>query len=223
MTFKERFIEWAEKRDRKLLEDDAVSGLYKKNRRYHRYFEGYTEYPRMSADGRLKIVRVYTGVYYRADLSALHYALSRAGYILLWILAVICQATAIIADYSYNYTPYVTVFEALGIPASFALMLAVFNAALTERRLKIRQYRTVHNLTVIIAMTGAVIHLVTALSMILNIIIMCAAGNGIWAGPVKLFIAATCFFAVWFIERRIPYITEENPEKSGPGGIEIVK
>lgn len=224
MTLKERFIAWAEKRDRKMTEQDSLMSRFRRNRSYHRYFEGYTEYTRVDSKGRLKIVREYTGQFYRASLSSPLYALARGGAIVLWAISAFCMISATIGNYPYNYTWYVTVPEALGFPALVALMIAVFSAALQERNLKIRQYRTTHTATVFIAFIGAAVHLLTAIAMFINIFITGSqAMSGIWWGPVRMVIASICFLACALIEKNISYDSMENPNKPGPGGIEILR
>lgn len=222
MTLKERFIAWAEKRDKKITEQDSLMSRFRRNRSYHRYFEGYTEYTQLNEKGTLKIVRVYTGQYYRDTLSTPMYALARIGAILLWAASAFCMVSATIGNFPYNYTWYVTVAEALGFPALAALMIAVFAAALQERKLKIRQYRTTHVWTVYIAFIGAAIHLLTAINMCINIFITgLQAEPGIWWGPVRMVMACICFLACGLIEKNISYESLENPEKPRPGGIEI--
>jgi len=221
MTVKERFIQWVEKLDRRQREQDSISSRYKRNRKYHSHFEGYTEYPQLQADGHVRIVRVYTGAYYRADRSNASYILSRIGYILLWALAVYCQVSAALTDQGYNYRWYVTVPEALGFPAAFLMMIMVFSAALCERKMLIRQYKRIHKRMPLIAFIGACILLVTAVCMTVYILSNAASAvTGIWIPPVKMLIASVCFIAIWFLERRIDYETIENPNKVS-GGIEI--
>jgi len=197
---------------------------FRRNRSYHRYFEGYTEYTPIDEKGRMKIVREYTGSYYRADLSTPMYALARGGAILLWLASAVCMVTATIGDYPYNYTWYVTAAEALGFPFLVALMIAVFSAALAERRLKIRQYRNTHSATVYIAFIGAAVHLLSAINMCINIFITSSQANaGIWWGPVRMAVASGCFLACGLIEKHINYEVLENPVKPGPGGVEIIR
>lgn len=224
MTLKERFIAWTEKRDKKLVEEEAVSRLYRKNRRYHRYFEGYTEYTRMDIKGTLRIERVYTGSYYSAHLSTALYALTRIGYIILALIAAYCDISATITNYPYNFTWYCTVPEALGFPLTFGLIMAVVSTALAERKLKIRQYRTIHTTKVYLGYIGAGVHLVTMITMIINILITgSAATPGIWWGPVKMLAAAICFTIVAICEKKTEYDVLENPVKPEPGGIEITR
>jgi len=199
MTFKERFIEWAEKRDKKITEQDSLMSRFRRNRSYHRYFEGYTEYTPIDEKGRMKIVREYTGSYYRADLSTPMYALARGGAILLWLASAVCMVTATIGDYPYNYTWYVTAAEALGFPNT-------------------------HSATVYIAFIGAAVHLLSAINMCINIFITSSQANaGIWWGPVRMAVASGCFLACGLIEKHINYEVLENPVKPGPGGVEIIR
>ena len=222
MTLKERIAEWAEKRDRRMTEQDNISSRYRRNRKYHSHFEGYTEYTQMQPNGHLKIIRTYTGEYYRADISTPRYVFTRIIYILLWIVAAVCQISATMADMGYNYKWYATVPEAFGFPAAFLMMILVFYTALAERNLKIRQYKHIHKTMPVIALAGSCIHLLTCLCMLLYIILEHSSSiAGIWLPPLKMLAASACFAVIWLIERNARYEILENPEKPAPGGVEI--
>ena len=224
MSIKKRFVDWAEKTDRRQREKDSILTRPRRNRKYHSHFEGYTEYPQLQANGSTKIVRVYTGSYYKASLSNPVYVLVRVAYILLWALCVFCQFSAALADLGYNYIWYVTVPEALSFPASFLMMIMVFSAAICNRLMVIRQYRRIHRTMPLIALIGACLLLLTALCMLIYIIASSSSQiHGIWWPPVKMLVASVCFFIIWFIEKRTEYEIIDNPNKVMPGGIEIEK
>ena len=112
------------------------------SRAYHRNFEGYTEYLSKKKNGRTKIERVYTGIYYRAAMSKserrmqlLKYALAIAAAGSLFIRAAILPVIS-------NYTKYVVMFETVFIFFSAWSVIAYINFVIGGRNMKIRDYKT---------------------------------------------------------------------------------
>lgn len=221
MTTKEKFINWVEKKDRQQQEQDAARIHLLRNRKYHSYFKGYTEYIETKPNGKTKIRRVYTGVYHRVALDNMLYAILRVGYIVLWFVMAVCQISATFADFGYNYTWYATIPQAFGFPVSFCLMVWSFSAALADRNLKIKDYKTCHQTLPRTALVAAAIHTVAALSMGLYLILNLPVPDGALFPPLKLLAAAVCALAIGLIERSLVYERVENPVKPEPGGIEI--
>lgn len=221
MTTKEKFINWIEKKDRQQREQDAARAHLLRNRKYHEYFKGYTEYIETKPNGKTKIRRVYTGVYHRVALNNWLYALLRGGYVVLWFVLAVCQISATFADFGYNYTWYATVPQAFGFPVSFCLMVWTISAALADRNLKLKDYKTYHQTLPRAALAAAVIHALSALSMGLYLILNHPVPEGALLPPLKMLIAAACALGIGLMERSMAYERIENPVKPEPGGIEI--
>lgn len=221
MKTKEKFINWIEKKDRQQREQDAARAHLLRNRKYHSYFKGYTEYIETKPNGRTRIRRVYTAPYRRVALNNWLYALLRGGYVVLWFVMAICQISATFADFGYNYVWYATLPQAVGFPVSFCLMVWVFSAALAERKLKLKDYKTYHQTLPRTALVGAAVHALAAVCMGIYLILNLPISDGSLMPPLYMLIASACALGIGLMERSTVYERVENPVKPEPGGIEI--
>lgn len=221
MGIKEKFIEWTEKTDRRQQDREQLGSIGKVNNRYHKYFQGYTEYTYVDSKGKPKIKRVYTGPYFKAALTNPIYYLIRVLYVLLWIGGVILQFSSVLTDYGYNYNKIVAFIEALGFPLSFSVMIGVFTTLLADRNLKIRQYNSIHRTMPKVAAAGFAVHLACSIAMVIYIIVAKDVVAGIWFPPLMLLGTSLLFLIIAIIESRLDYDWVENPVKPQPGGVEI--
>ncbi len=221
MTLKERFINWVEKRDKKMQEQDELRSRQFRKGGYHRFFEGYTEYTVLKPNGKEKIVRVYTAAYYKAALSTPLYALCRLGYIVLCVAAVIFMLSATTRDIGCNYVWYVNVPVSLSFPAIFATCWCSVSAALADREMKLRHMRTIHKILPIAAIIAAGTYMLSAISMLIFMLIHLPDTEGTLYSLLMLLVSCICTLAIWFIENHVTYNMVENPVEPQPGGVEI--
>jgi len=109
---------------------------------YHRFFEGYTEItvPRPGKGHRIQ--RVYTGDYYRQDLTTGQRILLRVLYVVLFLcIAYLFVSSAVLALAS-NSTWYVTLPQALSLPFLSWTVIAFFSYLPAERDMTIHAYRS---------------------------------------------------------------------------------
>jgi hypothetical protein len=110
---------------------------------YHRFFEGYSEVsvPKPNRKG-YTIQRVYTGDYYRQDLTGGQRLLVRGLYVALFLcIAYLFISTAVLPVTS-NATWYVVLTQAVSIPFLFWILIVLFNYLLAWRDLTIYGYRS---------------------------------------------------------------------------------
>ena len=101
---------------------------------YHRFFEGYTEISVPAADGKgTRIQRIYTGNYYRQDLTPSQRLLLRALYVALFLGAVYLFVSSASLPLASNSTWYVALPQAVTVPFLFWILIA-FSAYLPAGR-----------------------------------------------------------------------------------------
>jgi hypothetical protein len=117
-------------------------GLVLKGRSYRRFFEGYSEYTVSRRYGPgTRIVRVYTGAYYQAELTEKDRLQRRLVYTVLLTAAAALYAAGILARVGSNMVWYVALSEVM---ASFFLgwsLVSLFHYATAGVKMTIREYR----------------------------------------------------------------------------------
>ena len=99
---------------------------------YHGQFEGYSEHYEWDADGKKKLVRTYTGEYYRPAQSPSRRHRFAAARILLFLLGTALFLAGAAQPAVCNRTVYVTIFQALTL-ACLAFVLMGLCTMLTVR------------------------------------------------------------------------------------------
>lgn len=90
---------------------------------YHSQFEGYSEHYEWDEHGKKKLIRVYTGEYYRPALTPAQRKWFAILYILLFFIGTALFITGAALSAVCNGTFYVTIFQALTVVAlAFVLM-----------------------------------------------------------------------------------------------------
>ena len=175
---------------------------------YHRHFEGWSEYKEQDTNGKVRIRRVYTGAWYRQDLSSRRRILLKLLFSTLFVFAavlfMICSAQYV----GSNQCWYVALTQAGAIVGLVWMGIGLFNYLTAKKSMTIAEYRSssgtlrVGSMIVAISFTAAM--LMTLLFVLLQhkgIMfgreVMCAAGY---------LICGVAVFTVNRIEGKIRYI-----------------
>lgn len=208
-------LEWEDKKERFLLRPFH-------SRFYHKYFEGYTEYKRLDKKGKMKITRVYTGQYYRQDMSTKQKVLYRLTYLALYVIALIGFFSGTMQDIPENYNIYINLITAVTVPFLFWVALALVNYLFIEGDMKISDYKSgpvrLKNATL-----GSFVMCVLRL---LSLLLFCAiARDGVDEGSLVAIgaslLAGICAILMNRLERKVPYLPIENQVTPERDGVEI--
>lgn len=96
------------------------------SRSYHEFFEGYTEKELIDEKGHPKIVRVYTGDYYEADLTDCQKKRNKIMVFSMYIAAVCIFICSGIQNVSVNMQKWVVLFEAISLFIMYLLLKPLF-------------------------------------------------------------------------------------------------
>lgn len=127
-------------------EEDSLLGPGKDpyhGRSYHKYFEGYTEYPVTDAKGNVKIKRVYTAPYYRPDLPEKKYIGIKALYFLLTVFSTVIYGYAMLMGVPSNFNRIVAFLEALSLAALFFFFIFLASYIIMKPTMTVRTYRRI--------------------------------------------------------------------------------
>ncbi len=181
---------------------------------YHRHFEDWSEFEEQKTNGEVRIRRVYTGVWYRQDLSDRRGILLKVLFSTIFgfaaVLFIICSAQYVGSNQSW----YVAITQAGGIAGLVWMGIGLFNYLTAKKNMTIAEYRSSSG-TLKVGSNVAAISFTAAMLMTLLFVLlqhkviifgremMCAAGY---------LICGVAVFIVYRIERKIRYI--ETPSKN---------
>ncbi|MDO9085296.1 MAG: hypothetical protein Q7U53_03710 [Anaerolineaceae bacterium] len=175
---------------------------------YHHHFEDWSEFEEQKSNGKVRIRRVYTGVWYRQDLSDRRRIFLKLLFSTLFVFAavlfIICSAQYV----GSNQCWYVAITQAGAIAGLVWMGIGIFNHLTAKKRMTIAEYRsssgTLRVGSIIVAISFTAAMLMTLLFVLLQnkeIMfgreVMCAAGY---------LICVVAVFTVNHIERKIRYI-----------------
>lgn len=110
---------------------------------YHRFFEGYSEITVPKPDGKgYKIQRIYTGDYYRQDLTDGQRILLSVLYVALFLGTAYLFVSSAILPLASNSTWYVALPQAVSLPFLFWIVIAFFSYLPAGRDMTINGYRS---------------------------------------------------------------------------------
>ncbi|MCC8066203.1 MAG: hypothetical protein LIO94_03755 [Clostridiales bacterium] len=113
---------------------------------YHRYFEGWSEYREEDAKGKMRLKRVYTGVYHTAKLSDKKRRNIHLYYGLAWAFAFVLYFIAVSRPLGSNACWYVAAPEALSVVGLFWMGWSLFNYLTAGKNMTLGEYRYVEAL-----------------------------------------------------------------------------
>lgn len=195
------------------------SGIKFRGRHYHQYFEGYSEYCVDLPNGKKKVERIYTGVYYVQELSVHQKILLRISYVLFYVLTAAAFLYPVLQPVPFNTKWFIVLIEAAVIIFMFRLACGLVNYCFGHKRMTAGEYRFSS-----MKVRSEAFRCGTALAVLAVI----AAGYVLRLQDVKYITCAICFiigsfwmFLMFFIEGKIEYRKEKSENKIPPGGIEI--
>jgi hypothetical protein len=127
-----------------LRKDDESGGRRTwRSNAYHRFFEGYSEVsvPKPNGKGHT-IQRVYTGDYYRQDLTQGQRILIRGSYAALFLFVAYMFISSAILPLAINSTWYVVLPEAVSVPFLFWILIAFLFYLPALKDITIADYRS---------------------------------------------------------------------------------
>ncbi len=190
---------------------------------YHKEFEGYTEYRQRDAKGKTKLVRVYTGAWYRQDISTTAYVLIRIAYVVLF--AAMCALIILNGIYGGKYdTPKYLAFTELAT-ILFLTALAytmLINYVFAPRKMTIGDYKSCTRTFQFILKGVAVCFGVDAVFCLLGMLISGnpAAQSGI-VMIIEFLAGSVIALLMLFIEKKIPYTETEGKGPESVHGVEV--
>jgi hypothetical protein len=175
---------------------------------YHRHFEGWSEFEEQKTNGKVKIRRVYTGAWYRQDLSDRCRILLKLLFSTLFVFAVVLFIFCSTQSVGSNQCWYVAITQAGASVGLVWMGIGLFNYLTAKKNMTISEHRSssgtlrVGSMIVSISFTAAM--LMTLLYVLLQYKeimigreVMCAAGY---------LICGVAVFTVNRIERKIRYL-----------------
>lgn len=110
---------------------------------YHKYFEGYSEYKETLPNGKIKIRRIYTGVYHRAELTNFQRIALRLSYCLLYLLSAILFFYGVTRPVGSNTCIYVTIPEAVSILGFLWVFYCLVNYLSAPCNMTVYEYKSI--------------------------------------------------------------------------------
>jgi hypothetical protein len=190
---------------------------------YHRFFEGYKEVKVLDANGRPSIKRIYTGTWFKQNLSTSKYVLLRTWYVLLFagIIFMLIQAASLQKE--SGQVQYLVIPEIATTGGIFLLFYVLFvNYLFVPKRMTLHDYRSSAVLIKQAAMLLSICFGLDAFMQIVYVIShrLAAHTSEVWAA-YRFMIAGIGSFMILWTERRVSYLEIENEVSEQVGGIEI--
>jgi len=175
---------------------------------YHRHFEGWSEYKEQNSSGKVRIRRVYTGAWYRQDLSDRRRIFYKLLFSALFVFAAVLFIFYAAQYVGSNQSWYVAMTQAGGIVGLVWMGIGLFNYLTVKKNMTIAEYRSSSGTLRIGSMIAAISFTAAMLMTLLFVLlqhtevmvgreVMCAAGY---------LICGVAVFTVNRIERKIRYI-----------------
>jgi hypothetical protein len=181
---------------------------------YRRYFEGYSEYKETLPNGKVKIRRIYTGVYHKAELSTGKRRFIRSSYCILFALAILLFFYSVTLPVGSNSCLYVTIPEAFSILGFIWSFYNLVNYLTAPCNMTVYEFRTVAALKRSIS----ILALMLAATGILSVIYFLLNSGGPLSlklsGIATLLLSAVCCLFIYLIEKRIVYTRFLSPNKA---------
>jgi len=205
MGIRERLLIKANRADAKLEEKSSSwHSAY-----YHRYFEGWTEIPETAPSGKVRIKRVYTGEFYKADMSRNGRYMHKMFISLLVLLSAMLYVRAALMPLASNGVWYVVLPEVFALCGFIFLVWFLISKLTSPVMLKIREYREgIKNLK-LAALLQSLFLTLTAINTILHLLLGGGDGGEIVAAVLFL-LAGAAAFGVYLMEKNVKYLRVSN-------------
>jgi hypothetical protein len=190
---------------------------------YHRFFEGYSEITVPKSNGKgTRIERIYTGNYYRQDLTKRQRILIRMLYVGLFLIASILYTSSAIQPLMINSTWYVVLSEAGSLVFLFWILIAFISYLPAAENMTIEDYRS-SSLSLKKATFGGSICLgITVLTMLVFIILNPSLElQKVLFCLAKYLMGGLVILSMNRIEWKVNYLIIPSQNKSPENGFEI--
>ncbi len=197
------------------------------SRSYHRFFEGYTEKGIVDASGNYKIIRVYTGDYYEAQLSKGQQKKYKRSACLLYGAGVILYLAAGIQPSGINRLSPVAFLEGVLLILIFLLARSMFYLMTEKGPYTIRKYRIISENTKKYAKGAALCSWIIAGMAVGGYIFWLIGGKAeLDLSSLICIVGFAACGAVWYrifsMEKRIVYEKRENHQVRPEKGVDIL-
>lgn len=192
-------------------------------RAYHGYFEGYSEVAVPGRNGKgTRIQRVYTGDYFRQDLTAGQRTRIRLLYVVLFLSAVALYVSNAILPLASNSAWYVTLPQAASIVFLAWIIIAFYSYLPAKQDMTIAEYRS-SSLALLKATRGSAISL--GLVAVANLLFIALNPSNEplreLLGAGKYVISAWMTLAINRIEKKVTYLSVPSQHQPPQDSVEI--
>lgn len=187
-----------------------------RTRRYRRFFEGYTEVLEPKPGGGSRTKMVYTGDYYRADMSRTNWRLMKILYWLIFALSFAVWAIFAFKRSAANTVWYVYIPEVVSLCAYLFLLRYLIERAFAPHKLIIREYKeAVKHVRMSAAVLMGALAL-SALTVVLHLIFT-AAEIAELIEAAAFAASGGCVYAIYRLEKGIVYERIPNEDSDADG------
>ena len=218
--------QWTRQKNRKMrkkmLEQDAdTRGFHSSS--YHRYFEGYTEYRRLQPNGCTKLIREYTGKWYRQVLTTSQRIILRIVYFALFILMTVCFMLAGTSAGASGASWCAALIGLATILFMTAMAYVLFiNYFFSPEKMTIGEYKSASKSLQITAIGNSISFLLgSLLSFGYMLLHQKTEEYGLLLTVMEYIICAAIAFLIYKIECSIKYETSDNHSLVPEDGVEI--
>lgn len=179
-------------------------------RAYHRYFEGYTEIKEIADKGKMTIRRVYTGYYYRQDISDRRWKLHRLIYLLYYVFSAAVLLWCGTVDVYCNVTWYASLAAMAGLFSMIWLAKPVLMFAFSKRELLAREYRSISSIKNI-AIACGICYLLCACAFAVCLILNRTEQLAVPLLCIGLYLlSAIGMFRIYQMEKKVEYARRKS-------------
>lgn len=179
-------------------------------RSYHRYFEGYTEYPITNEKGKLQIKRVYTAPFYHPAIHKKAFINRKLIYVLFLLLICFLLLKSLSLDVQTNYMRVFALIQSLCLFSVFFFFLHILSYATSTYIMKLHKYKSVL-LIKTISLLCVILFTILSLSTLLYSLFFNQSQLFLeFISVVCLFVADALFFLIYLQEKNTKYIQQEN-------------
>ena len=170
-----------------------------------RYFDGFTQYETLEADGKKVLHNVYVGYWYTQKLDRAARIRHRAAYILLFLIAAALTLIGCTRSIAANMPPYSGLFAFAGLLGCGWMAVSVFNEFTVPEKRTIGDYRAS---SLGLKRSGLMVTIACGLLAVTTLVFTCIGsektGLHLLAFGCEL-VAAACGMAVRVLESKVPY------------------
>lgn len=181
-------------------------------RRFDRAFKDYKEVTEYDETGKKHVKVVYYGTYYRVGLDDRMRRIRKiliSVFILMGLGFIIAASSLNIAS---NQTVYVTIFTALIIVLTLIIFGFAYYYITSPAEMDRRHFIFNHRVFPKLTLAAAILSVAMCISTIVSYLTDGTASPLYFLSMILCLAAAVCYFLIWFIEQKMPYITRNATE-----------